>query len=278
MRRKLVNLLFTLGLSFVFITLFKPSAPAITYFPPNESLKFTSAETRLTFLEKQPDQSPKISWTSKSTSDQNVYLRQDASLLFQNGFLKGIVSRWKEHASLIELKQQLDHQKNSQYTSISIHHGEKHEGENKITSLQTMSTDTLYVYRTKGSFHAFNSPATPQEAQWKKQLDLAVQKDLLYHWNDLARHFKIQLEHYSTIPLADLARYEHEPLPDLDQRKTDEVIGKLWEGLYKNYIVQAATGTKSPSRMPLILLDKKNTHLIVLYELNGKKEKLLQRI
>ena len=66
----------------------------------------------------------------------------------------------------------------------------------------------------------------------------------------------------------------------MSQQETDVLIGRLWEGIYKNYVIQASESSENQleSYIPLILIDKQNTHLYVLFELNGGREQLIQRI
>ena len=66
----------------------------------------------------------------------------------------------------------------------------------------------------------------------------------------------------------------------MSQQETDVLIGRLWEGIYKSYVIPASESSENQleSYIPLILIDKQNTHLYVLFELNGGREQLIQRI
>ena len=66
----------------------------------------------------------------------------------------------------------------------------------------------------------------------------------------------------------------------MSQQETNVLIGRLWEGIYKNYVIPASESSENQleSYIPLILIDKQNTHLYVLFELNGGREQLIQRI
>lgn len=69
------------------------ATPAITYFPDDEKSTFTKAESNLGLFLPKGNDSYEIVWTSDSESDKEMYLRQDASLLFDNGRLRGEIGR-----------------------------------------------------------------------------------------------------------------------------------------------------------------------------------------
>lgn len=55
-------------------------------------------------------------------------------------------------------------------------------------------------------------------------------------------------------------------------------MGQLWEGLYKNYLLPIVTRNKpTDTYVPIILLNKNHNHLLVLYEANHEKKKLIQK-
>src|SRR5690625_2054269 len=78
----------------------KQTSPTIKFFPINENATFLYANTDL----KVKDHS--LEWDSRSKSDQTYFLRQDVSLLYFNGKLKGIRSKWEEKTDFIHLKEQ----------------------------------------------------------------------------------------------------------------------------------------------------------------------------
>lgn len=282
MRKKLLPLFagFCL-LAVAVVYMYKLNAvPTITYFPIDESNHFTRADSKLEFSNTADETGYDIIWKSGSESSEPLYLRQDASLLFADGELHGVRSKWLESTALIQLQEKL-HENNSQlFQTISYHHGEIHYPDDTIKSIQRMSHDNLYVVKTKNTFHAFRSPANNKEKAEKKALDKETKQHLLDHWNQLLTHFNISEEAYKLIPLTELYVYDTEKLPGMTQQETNKIIGQLWEGIYKNYIIPA-TNTKqkeSPNYIPIVLLDKEKSRLLVLFELNGKKEKLIQQL
>src|SRR5699024_12649276 len=69
---------------------------AITFFPLDETFFFTDATTNLDNF-----QDNLLNWTTLSSSEKPVYLRQDVSLLYENGFFKGIQSKWEQDQQII---------------------------------------------------------------------------------------------------------------------------------------------------------------------------------
>lgn len=142
-----------------------------------------------------------------------------------------------------------------------------------------MSSDHLYVIDSPAAkLDSFKTPSTTYEKEWKTLLDRASMQQLTYHWNTLYEYFDINKETYTTVPLTDLDKFATQPIAGLTQAQTDKVMGQLWEGLYKNYLLPIVNAEKAVnSYVPIILFDKKNKHLLVLFEMNGKKEKLIQQ-
>lgn len=201
-------------------------------------------------------------------------------MLYDRGKLKGIRSKWLENTDLITFQEEIYGQENSLFQTISFHHGEIHYDDDDIKSVQIMSDDHLYVVKNSKSHTSnFKSPKLKWEVAEKEQLDLMIKKQLLSHWDMLIRHFNVNTDHYRIVPLNELVKYSDEQIPSLTKEQTEKIIGQLWEGLYKNYIIPI-TSTKLDNfnnYMPLVLFAKDNTHLIVLFEINGLKEKLIQQ-
>jgi hypothetical protein len=250
--------------------------PAVSYFPFDEQSQFTSAASNL-----EMDSAKTINWSINSTSDKNMYLRQDVSLLFENGKLKGARSKWKQDTNQIAIKEILPVNESSLFQTISYHHGEIHfPGDEKIKSIQQMSAAELYVADTKKKgLIAFESPATHEETEWKNLLDKTTKQQLLVHWHQLFSYFDIDKKSYLAVPVTQLYKYDNEPLPSLSQAQTDQIVGQLWEGLYKNYIIPATNLKKSQDSnfIPIILFNKKQKYLRVLFQLDGEKQQLIQK-
>ncbi|CDQ17997.1 hypothetical protein SAMN05192559_102266 [Halobacillus karajensis] len=260
---------------------FKEEA-VIKYFPLDEGSGFKSFGTSLNFASQEDDDEYEISWNMGSESNKSMYLRQDVSLLYVNGRLKGVVSKWEENTAEIEKETSLHGEDSQKYQAISFHHGEIHKGKDPIKSIQATSKDELYVIdspHTKRT--AFKKPSNEEEKEWKKRLDHSIRQQLEVQWEELITNYGINKDAYTLVPLTKLADYEEQPLPGTKEEDSERIKGQLWEGLYKNYVL-GISDTKSShpiqSYIPLILFDKKGEHLIVLYEDDtGKKHRLIQR-
>ncbi len=252
---------------------------AITYFPIDEENTITEADSELSFSQAEDKNSYLVTWKVHSKSSRPLYLRQDAALLFADGKLLGVKSKWTEDTADIQLEEQFQADAARRYQTISYHHGEVHYPDNTIKSIHAMSRDRLYIVHDKEAFTAFHSPGNNSETVKKNALDTRTKQRLLYHWNKLLVHFQVDKASYEMVPLSSLYKYHKQAIPGLTQAETDRVIGQLWEGLYKNYIVPAAKKRHSntPDFMPIILFSKDQTHLLVLFELDGKKQKLIQQ-
>src|SRR5699024_12053138 len=78
--------------------------------------------------------------------------RQDVSLLYENGFFKGIQSKWEQDQQIINLKHPVPLHNTAVFEAISFHHGEIHQPSNDITSIQKMTFDTIYMHKNNKSF------------------------------------------------------------------------------------------------------------------------------
>lgn len=279
------RLLIYIIIFFIFLPVFvfimqEKTIPTITFFPMDEETSFEKANTRLEMISEKSNDSYEIIWESDSKSDKEIYLRQDASLIFNNGMLRGIRSKWMEDTDRIQTKEKIIGEDSSYFQAISYHHGEIHYPDDQIKSIHKMTYDQLYVIDSPNTaLESFKTPNDKYETEWATLLDHTTHQQLLYSWKLLIRHFDIAGESYLSVPLTQLYKYNDEPLPSLTQEQTNQIIGQLWEGIYKNYIINAKNIEKNKlkSYVPLILFDKQNQHLIVLYEINGKKERLIQQ-
>lgn len=237
--------------------------PTITYFPLDEQIKFQSASTSLLPHSKQAPQL--IKWEIMSVSDKTLYLRQDISAIYENGLFKGVLSKWAENTDAINMSKSIKGQDLNLYQAISYHYGEVHHyNDNVINAIQTMTMDDYFI------------------STENTEIDLAplkekTNKQLYDRWQSAMKELEIKQDDYIMLPLVYLTTYNEESLPNLSQAETNKIIGQLWEGLYKNYFVPLTKMTGDAHPMPMILFDKKSTHLIVLFYLDGKLEQLYQQ-
>jgi hypothetical protein len=258
---------------------------AIIYFPLDETVNFTAAKTTLTLLKQTDEDEYTVKWSTAAELEKPVYLRHDISLLYEDGYLIDTFSKWKENANELEQIKRINSEDSSHFQSISFHHAEIHYPNDIIKSSQTMSYDGLYVIDSPMSpLESFKKPETKQEEEWQKILDHAKNQHIQVVWESLLRYYQIPVQKYTMISLTNLHYYNAAPFPGLTQQQTNEAVGRLWEGIYKNYFLgyKKQNGqVVSPigSSIPLILVDKQGTHLIVLFQLHdGSKVQLLQHL
>ncbi|MFD2925970.1 hypothetical protein [Halobacillus naozhouensis] len=269
-----------LAILFSYFFMSSEDLAVIKYFPIDETHHFIEAQTTITTSN--DEKNDQIRWTISSASNETMYLRQDVSLLYVNGRLKGVVNKWEENAQHIEKESILQSEDSKKYEAISFHHGEIHENNGEIKSIQATSNDTLYLIDSPHSKEeAFQEPQSDEEEEWANKLDHAIQQQLEAQWDELIHHYQIPREKYIHVPLTGLTAFSKDhPFPGTTAADFDRILGQLWEGLYKNYVIGIEDSqTKHPiqSYIPLLLLDKNGKHLIVLYEDDaGTKHQLIQ--
>ena len=252
---------------------------SITFFPIDPSVTYKTANTSLNLTDKKT-----LVWKIDSILDRNAYLRQDAGLLYSNGRLIDQLSAWKQNTKRIDQEKRIVSNTNALYEAITFHHAELHEKGGKIFSSQAMSSDQLYIIPTGANTQfSFRSPVTKEQNEWKQKLDEQTERMLQYSWNKGVRHFSIHLNEYQAFPLNLFNNRSKKGLPGFTKEETDKIIGNLWEGLYKNYLLgikkaDGATANPFGSTIPLILLANNKTHLLVLTETASGEPILLRQM
>jgi hypothetical protein len=242
---------------------------SITYFPIDPKVTFKTAQTTLTVMNKPANT---IVWKEHSTLDRQAYLRQDAALLYANGRLIDELWNWKQNTAIIDQEKRITMGESVLLQAITFHHAELHENDNQIFSSQAMSSAQLYFITSQAD-----------EANMKKQLDEQTERMLQLNWNKGLRHFSINLSNYQAFPLSQFNELAKDTLPGFTKPETGTIVGNLWEGLYKNYIlgIKKADGTiENPkgSTLPLILIANDKTHLLVLTETSSGEPILLRQM
>ncbi len=260
-----------------------PVRESFTYFPPDPDVSFVSARTSLSILTQEDEDEYTLNWKSESTLSEVAYLRQDLSFLYEEGRLIDTMSSWKENTATIHQKQEFTSEDSGHYEAISYHYGEIHYPNDIIRSAQEMSYDQLYVIDSPMTpLESFKKATNEEEKEWEYILDHAMIQQSQLIFKAMVTEYKIHPEDYYIIPLTSLYRYQDKPLPGLSKSQTTDVIGGLWEGLYKNYFlgIESTGGrTESPigSTIPMILLHKQSPYLLVLFQSkSGKNIQLIQ--
>ena len=256
---------------------------SIIFFPLDPEVTFTEANTQLTLVNEKDNDEYVIEWDVNSILDREVYLRQDVSFLFADGRLKATLSEWEENSQKLSQHSKMTGEDSSHFISITYHHGEIHDDKGMIKSTQRMSGDQLYVIDSSFSpLHSFREPVTSIEKEWKKVLDHATEQQLQYSWNKLLKTFQIPENNYHILPLTDLIQYNDKPLYEMSMEQSQKTIGNLWEGLYKQYFLGIKKSNGSivdpiGSTIPLILISKDLTHILILIETSeGEAIQLIQ--
>jgi hypothetical protein len=261
----------------------KEARESITFFPIDSSFSFSKADTSIDFLKGTPSDYD-LKWGVESESSESVYLRQDIAMIYENGKLDNKMTEWKTTAKNIDLKKDIKGRTPGLWEAISYHQGEIHINEEKYRSVQKMSSDFLYTVKPNGTFTGYKTPKNTAERRLKNILDQDTNKYLQNTLAQLLDYYQINRNNYHVISFHSLTGYNEKALPGFNLHKSQEIIGKLWEGLYKNYFINITTksGQKiSPigSSMPYILLSTDKTHLFVLFQTaTGENVQLIQYI
>ncbi|WAA11462.1 hypothetical protein [Fervidibacillus halotolerans] len=286
MKRETLILFFITGLIF-FSYLYwekekmEETKESITYFPPDPNASFFQTSTDLQY-EGRKKKWFEITLRSFSNFDQRAYLRQDVTFLFANGRLIGKVSNWKRDVRELEMKKTFPFNEDALFQAITFHHSEIHESNEKITSVQALSEDELYVVKTGASTIHFHEPKTKEEALWKEMLDQKSEETLKNSKQFATQTGHIQPILYDPIPLTKLATYSNEPFPHYSMEETRRIIGQLMEGLYKNYFfgMKNQEGAIIPplgSSIPIIWIPKNKNHLFITIETSDGQMIILQQ-
>lgn len=255
-------------MSIVLIVYQLQSKMTITYFPITENVRFTSANTNL--YETETDET--IVWETSSTTDQSTYLRQDVSLLFENGYLKGIQSKWEQNNTTISQQQLFEKRENKIYQAITYHHAEIHENSDSIFSIHHISNAEFFSL-----VPSIDKDKKADHSEIKKKMYDDMMDALHREWQNYFAQEMISENNYTVFPIVNMAEFEAWSLQRMSNMKVDEMIGQLWEGIYKNYVIRAME-ENGQGTMPVILIANDLTHLLVLYNLNGETEKLIQQL
>lgn len=259
------------------------SEETITFFPLNDAVHYKSASTSLTLQKDKTNDKHEIDWKVQSNLDREAYLRQDMGLLFVNGLLKGKVAKWEQDTADLYQEKSISSGESAKYDGITFHYSELHDGD-RITSAQRMSDDMLYVIDSPFSpLQSFSIAKSKQEKEWKKVLDQSVSNTLNKSLKKAEKTYGFKAASYITLPLDAIRQYEDQPLKGFTQKETANILGKLWEGLYKNYYlgIKKSDGTVADpidSTMPIILVSRDKSHLLVVTQTETGESIVLKQL
>ncbi|WP_100372451.1 hypothetical protein [Bacillus sp. FJAT-45037] len=243
----------------------------LTTFPIDPNASFIEASSNVEFLQSMDEDEYKLKWDTLSVLNEVAPLRQDVSLLFEDGVLKDTMAKWEENTDLLGQDKEVSAEDSGHYEVITFHHAELRRANDEFRSAQTMSTDQLYVIDSPlSALHAFKIPETEEDKESKRILDYILDQQQSYDWDDLYDFYQIPASDYSRIPLTKIDHYQTEPLPGLTTEETTKFLGGLFEGLYKNYVlgidVNGSAVSPIGSTVPLIVIPKeKPDHVFILF-------------
>ncbi|MGG3941369.1 hypothetical protein ABEV54_08005 [Peribacillus psychrosaccharolyticus] len=253
-------------ISFLLYT-YQPAKETINFFPIDPSLSFQSASTHLTASES--GKRYNLALRVESSLKEPVFLRQDIALLYKNGKLIKVLRDWKQNTAYLS---QEDRQKQSEsgiFQNVSFHFAEAHPN-NKYTSVQTMTDAHLYIIHSKTDpFQSFANPISNDQGEWKTALDRNLEAVTQHALTNGLNAFKLDEKRYTVLPLTSLPSEHKTFFASFPPARQQEIIGRLWEGLYKNYIlgIKKEDGTvvePQNSTIPLLLLDSNHRELFIL--------------
>lgn len=269
-KQRITILIFSAIVLSVYLFHSNQTEETIIFFPIDPSLYFEQASTYLLPISSEKD-TYTVQWKVDSTLNEPAYLRQDISLLYKNEKLEAILNYWKQHKQTILQKKKLTANESAQYDALSFHYAEVHRNENTYTSVQQMSKANLYVI-TAPIFEAFQRPLSITQQQWKNDLDHYTTDKTKIELNNALDYFELDKERYQVILLTDLPVEANKILRVFSKTKQEEILGKLWEGIYKNYIlgIRKADGSivqPEGSSVPQLLIANDHREILLLITL-----------
>ncbi|WP_108670803.1 hypothetical protein [Peribacillus acanthi] len=244
------------------------SKEVFNYFPADPNVSFIEYRTGLSAENGKNEYV--LDWNTFSELDRKSFLRQDVGLLFKNGRLQGALRNWNQNKSVLSQKEIIHDKVSGLFQAITFHYAEIHPGPSSFSSAQAMSDSTLNVIRSNSEpFQTFSKPFTKEQQEWEqtfsKQLQ-AIYNDTL---TKAENEFNINRNDYTIIPLTLLNEKQGQFLSGFSKAKQTEIVGRLWEGLYKNYLLGIRKGDGSVvsplnSTTPLLLLHNNRKELDVI--------------
>ena len=232
----------------------------IKFFPLNEEAIFNKTASSLTMKKQAKEDEPyEVILSTESVLNQKSYLRQDFSILFQNGRLKEFTKEWKQNTDRISQKTNLKAHESSLFQAITIHYAEIHTDNDTPTSSFKLTDSSLFVIASRyGPIKSFQTPENDEQKEWAFTLSSVSNSRLAKVLDRHTEDKKLDITKYTCIPLTQFSAKGKELLTGYSAKQQQEITEKLWEAIYSIYVsgIKKEDGTvidPIDSTIPLIL-------------------------
>ncbi|WP_209810883.1 hypothetical protein [Ammoniphilus resinae] len=262
---------------YVLTLLLPESQQAIQNYPNHQEVHFQQAKSELSVEPPATSETPNYHVQLKTVSRTNIPAakRQDMTLLYQDGLLVGATHQQKENVDTIVQQLEVNSKYNHLYQAVSFHHG--YTGTHNT---QEVSSDYLYVSVTKyGGLQSFHEPITLLQQNWKEAIDRGLEQ-MDAEWSQALEEFSLNPYSYYLFPLTQLASHtSHDWLPGVSSEKLLQLTQSISSAVYTNIVAPANLNNKDPlylSSIPLILIDKKDLEIQIMYRTDDGHYHLLK--
>ena len=245
----------------------------IKFFPLDEDATFNKTASSLTMKKQIKENEPyEVVLSTDSVLNQKSYLRQDFSLLFQNGRLKVFTKEWKQNTDRISQKSTLKAHESSLFQAMTIHYAELHTNNDTPTSSYKLTDSNLFVIASRyGPIKSFQTPENEEQKEWAFTLSSVSNSRLAKVLDRYTEDKKLDITKYTCIPLTQFSIKGKELLTGYSTEQQLEITEKLWEAVYSIYVsgIKKQDGTvieATDSTIPLILRKHNSNRLIILIQ------------
>ncbi len=244
----------------------------LQFFPFNAEAKFSEANTSLTMREPEKNKNKyEVVLNVSSVLDRKAYLRQDMSLLFQNGRLVDLLKSWKQDTSIMNQTLIVEGYESSLFEAVTIHYAEIHEDDTPTSTFKTTDAAQYVISSRFGPIKSFQTPENEEQKDWAFTLRSVANSRLAKVLDRYIDKTQIDLSNYTVMPITQLADKKEDLLSEYTELEQRAIIEKLWEALYSIYVtgIKKQDGTiidPIDSTIPLILREKQSSRLILIIQ------------
>ncbi|WP_409301679.1 hypothetical protein [Peribacillus sp. SCS-155] len=254
----------------IYLKTIEPTRETVMFFPIDTEVEFNEATTKINVI-KDEQSGYSLYWRVRSLLDRKAYLRQDLSILYKNGRMAGLLKDWHQYSTQVDQEKSIHERQSSIFKAISFHYAELHPSSEIYKSAHEMTADHLYVIASPFSkFQSFQRPSTKEQKEWKLTLDNVTSSLQAETLEAVSAAYRIDTSMYRVFPLTSLNETKGEIFKHFSPSLQQELMSKLWEGIYKNYIlgitINKGPAAQSPigSTEPLLLVRHDNREVLVI--------------